>query len=97
MPNQLPISEVAKGFQFALTETFESVFGIYLDKGASLFETLAQISAAQASQPMRNCATIAAHVAHTTYYLTVLEDPALPPRPQRSQLGADLERNRRGR
>ena len=74
MPNQLPISEVAKGFQFALTETFESVFGIYLDKGASLFETLAQISAAQASQPMRNCATIAAHVAHTTYYLTVLED-----------------------
>ena len=74
MPNQIAISEVAIGFRFLLTETFESVQGAYLDKGASLFETLAQISAAAASQPMGNCATIAAHVAHTTYYLTVLED-----------------------
>ena len=74
MSNQIAISEVAIGFRFLLTETFESVQGAYLDKGASLFETLAQISAADASQPMGNCATIAAHVAHTTYYLTVLED-----------------------
>ncbi len=74
MSNQIAIAEVAIGFRFLLTETFESVQGAYLDKGASLFETLAQISAADASQPMGNCATIAAHVAHTTYYLTVLED-----------------------
>ncbi len=74
MPKQIAITEVAEGFRFALRETFESVFGIYLDKGTSLFETLAQISAADASQPMGNCATIAAHVAHTHYYLQVLED-----------------------
>ena len=74
MSNQIAIAEVAIGFRFLLTETFESVQGAYLDKGASLFETLAQISAADASQPMGNCATIAAHVTHTTYYLTVLED-----------------------
>ncbi len=74
MPNQIAISEVAIGFRFLLTETFESVQGAYLDKGTSFFETLAEISAADASQPMGNCATIAAHVAHTTYYLTVLED-----------------------
>ena len=74
MSNSIAITEVADGFRFALTETFESVFGMYLDKGASLFETLAQISAADASQPMGDCATIAAHVAHTTYYLGVLED-----------------------
>ena len=74
MPNQIPITEVANGFRFLLIETFESVQGAYLDKGTSLFETLGQISAEGASQPMGECATIAAHVAHTTYYLTVLED-----------------------
>ena len=74
MPKQIDISEVATGFRFLLTETFERVQGAYLDKGTSLFETLAEISAAQASQPMGDCATIAAHVAHTAYYLRVLED-----------------------
>ncbi len=74
MPAQIDISEVAAGFRFLLTETFESVQGAYLDPGTSLFETLAEISAAQASQPMGNCATIAAHVAHSHYYLEVLED-----------------------
>ena len=74
MSNQIDITEVAYGFRFLLTETFENVRGAYLDKGASLFETLEQISAADASQPMGNCATIAAHVVHTHYYLQVLED-----------------------
>ena len=74
MSNQIAITEVAEGFRFALRETFESVFGMYLDKGTSLFETLADISAAAASQPMGDCATIAAHVAHTAYYLRALED-----------------------
>ncbi len=74
MPKQIDISEVAAGFRFLLTETFESVQGAYLDRGTSLFETLAQISAEEASQPMGDCATIAAHVAHSTYYLNVLED-----------------------
>ena len=74
MTKQIDISEVAAGFRFLLTETFESVQGAYLDKGTSFFETLAEISAAGASEPMGNCATIAAHVAHTRYYLQVLED-----------------------
>ncbi len=75
MSNQIAITEVATGFRFLLIETFESVQGpAFLDRGTSLFETLAQISAADASQPMGNCATIAAHIAHTAYYLNVLED-----------------------
>ena len=74
MPKQIDISEVVTGFRFLLTETFESVQGAYLDRGTSLFETLAQISAEDASQPMGDCATIAAHVAHSAYYLNVLED-----------------------
>lgn len=57
----------------ALEETFESVKGIYLDRGTSLFETLATISAEDASIPTSsNCAGIAAHVAHMTYYMDII-------------------------
>jgi hypothetical protein len=56
-----------------LTETFESVQGIYLDKGTSLLETLAGITAQEASIPVGNkCATIAAQVTHVCFYLDVL-------------------------
>jgi hypothetical protein len=57
-----------------LEETFERVQGIYLDKGTSLFETLADVSAATASRPVAaSCASLAAQVAHVTFYLDVLE------------------------
>ena len=59
-----------------LEETFETPSRlIYLDKGTSLFETLAQIDAGQASRPVGccQCATLAAQVAHVTFYLEVLE------------------------
>lgn len=56
-----------------LTETFESVQGFYLDKGTSLAETLAGITAQEASVPVGNkCATIAAQVTHVCFYLDVL-------------------------
>lgn len=55
-------------------ETFARVQGIYLDRGTSLLETLAGVSAHQASLPMgHGGATIAAHVAHVIFYLEVLE------------------------
>ena len=57
-----------------LTETFEQVKGIYLDRNTSLFETLATISAAEASVPVSSsCATLAAQVAHVRFYIDVLE------------------------
>jgi uncharacterized membrane protein len=57
-----------------LDETFDSVQGIFLDKGTSLFETLATISAAEASIPVGGkCATLAAQVKHVAFYLDVLE------------------------
>jgi len=57
-----------------LTETFEQVGGMYLDRGTSLFETLATISAAEASIPVGGkCATLAAQVEHVRFYLEVLE------------------------
>ncbi len=66
-----------------LTETFEQVQGKYLDRGTSLFETLATISATEASIPVGGrCATLAAQVAHTRYYLDVLEVYMVGKRPE---------------
>ena len=67
----------------ALDETFENVCGIYLDRGTSLFETLATISAEEASRPVSaNCASIAAQVAHITFYLEVTMQFVRGDRPQ---------------
>lgn len=57
-----------------LDETFESVKGQYLDPETSLFETLATVTAEEASQPVSDtCASIAAQVEHVRYYLEVLQ------------------------
>lgn len=57
-----------------LDETFDNVQGYFLDKGTSLFETLATISAEEASIPVGGrCATLAAQVKHVAFYLDVLE------------------------
>lgn len=57
-----------------LDETFDSVHGFFLDKGTSMFETLATISAEEASIPVGGkCATLAAQVKHVAFYLNVLE------------------------
>ena len=57
-----------------LDETFDNVRGYYLDRGTSLFETLAGISAEEASIPVGGkCATLAAQVKHVAFYLDVAE------------------------
>ncbi|NUQ37072.1 MAG: hypothetical protein HUU23_04600 [Caldilineales bacterium] len=63
-----------------LDETFDHVRGFYLDKNTSLFETLADITAEEASIPVGGkCATLAAQVKHVTFYLDfvakVVQDP----------------------
>ena len=73
MTAQLDINRWRTELFAVLEETFEHVQGIYLDKGTSLFETLATITAAEASQPISaQCASIAAQVFHVRYYLEVL-------------------------
>lgn len=74
MPSLIPSDVFASELLLVLSETFESVQGIYLDKGASLLETLAGITAEEASIPVGNkCATIAAQVTHVCFYLDVLD------------------------
>ena len=57
-----------------LDEVFENHHGIFLDRNTSLFPTLETITAAEASIPVGGkCASLAAQVAHVTFYLEVLE------------------------
>src|SRR6185503_7943175 len=59
-------------------ETFENPIGIYLDKGTSLFQTLDTVSAQEASIPVGGkCASLAAQVAHVTFYIESFERYAL--------------------
>jgi hypothetical protein len=57
-----------------LDEAFDNVHGLFLDKGTSMFETLATVSAEEASIPVGGkCATLAAQVRHVAFYLDTLE------------------------
>jgi hypothetical protein len=62
-----------------MEETFESKHhGIFLDRGTSLFETLATVSSEEASTPVGGkCASLAAQVAHLTFYIESFERYAL--------------------
>ena len=76
--------DFTQAMYFLLDETFESVHGIFLDKGTSLFETLTTISAEEASIPVGGkCATLAAQVKHVAFYLEVtiesVKNPDFPP------------------
>ncbi len=52
MSAAIPQSEFTKGLHALLTEAFESVQGYFLDPHTSLFETLATVSAVEASRPV---------------------------------------------
>ena len=74
MARQIELDRFTQELSALLEETFERVRGIYLDRGTSLFETLATISAEEASRPVSaTCASIAAQVEHVRFYLEVLE------------------------
>ena len=63
-----------------LEETFENVRGFYLDKNTSLLETLAGISAAEASIPVGGrCATLAAQIKHVAFFLEFVEKSVRDP------------------
>jgi len=70
MAQEIPINDFRSGLRFVLDEAFEKVEGVFLDPGDSLFETLATISAEEASKPLgAGSGNIAAKVNHTRFYL----------------------------
>ncbi|HEY1015036.1 MAG TPA: DinB family protein [Herpetosiphonaceae bacterium] len=71
-----------------LEETFERVQGIYLDRGTSLFETLAGITAETASRRIApECSPLSAQVAHVILYLEVLEQAMHGKQPGKTDWG----------
>jgi len=74
MSTQIQADHFTQALYALLDETFDNVQGLFLDKGTSLFETLATISAEEASIPVGGkCATLAAQVKHAAFYLDVTE------------------------
>ena len=74
MPGTIDQKVFTKELFDILDEAFVTHHGIFLDKGTSLFETLETISADEASVSVGGkCATLAAQVAHVTFYLEVIE------------------------
>lgn len=74
MSTQIQADHFTNALYGLLDETFDNVQGYFLDKGTSMFETLAAISAEEASMPVGGkCATLAAQVKHVAFYLDVLE------------------------
>lgn len=72
--SSIQTEQFTKALLAMLEETFSNVNGFYLDRGTSFFETLADITAAEASIPVGGkCATLAAQVKHTAFYLDMLE------------------------
>ena len=56
-------------------ETFEKAHGFYLDRDASIFETINTISSKEASKKRGDInVTIAGHIAHITFYIIVLQE-----------------------
>jgi hypothetical protein len=73
MTGQIQPENFTQALFLLLDETFDNVHGFYLDKGTSMFETLAEISAEEASISVGGrWATLAAHVKHVTFYLDVI-------------------------
>lgn len=85
MSNMIPQERFTFTLFGLLTEAFEQVHGIFLDRGTSLFETLEDITAAEASRATGpRCATLAAQVNHVRFYLDVLEEYMLETRTEQA-------------
>jgi hypothetical protein len=71
-----------------LDETFDNIHGFYLDRNASMFETLANITADEASTPVGGkCGTLAAQVKHVAFHLDYIEKYFHNPNPPQVDWG----------
>lgn len=75
MSVQIPLERLKPMLLQFVDETFSEVHGMYLDKGTTLYETLATVTAEEASRSAApKSATIAAQVEHVRFYLDVLNE-----------------------
>ncbi len=71
-PQSVSAAHFTENLFAILKETFEGTSGIYLDKNATLFDTLSGLSAEEASSPVLGT-TIAAQVFHTAFYVRAMD------------------------
>lgn len=77
MSKTITIDHYRESLFMLMKEGFESVHGIFLDKGTSLFETLDGLSAETVSRPVSDtCSSIAAQVIHTRFYIDLMNQIA---------------------
>lgn len=81
----ITVTQIKSSIKLALGEAFDTAIGMYLDKGETLWETLDGVTADQASIPIgAGGNSIAAQVAHMTFYFDVMagymrgEEPEKP-------------------
>ena len=73
MPSDINFGLFKKTIDSFVEETIIDVKGSYLDKGTSLTETLAEVSAEEASRStIEGGTTVAGHTAHVRFYFDVL-------------------------
>jgi hypothetical protein len=69
----IPAEDFRRVLLGSLEEATSNVHGFFLDKGESLYETLAEVTAEQASAPLGpGSGTIAAKVNHIRFYVDVV-------------------------
>ncbi|HEX5504797.1 MAG TPA: hypothetical protein VFW96_19425 [Thermomicrobiales bacterium] len=77
MAETIPVEAYRSGLLTILEEVFETVHGYVLDPATSLFETLATVSAAEASRPVHaHGSNLAAQVNHLRFYIDVMIEGA---------------------
>jgi hypothetical protein len=77
MSGSIPVEAFRNSFLIVLEELFEQVHGYLLDRETSMFETLATVTAEEASRPISsNCACLAAQVNHVRFYIDVINEGA---------------------
>jgi hypothetical protein len=75
MSVEIPLERLKPTLLQFIDETFSQVHGMYLDKGTTLYETLAGVTPEEASRSASpKTATIAAQVEHVRFYLDVLDE-----------------------
>ncbi len=77
MAGSIPAETFRNSVLIILEEIFEQVHGYLLDKETSIFETLATVTAEEASRTISsNCASLAAQVNHVRFYIDLINEGA---------------------
>lgn len=84
MTATVPVSTVKESTKAALSEAFDTVIGMFLDKGDSIWETLENVTAEQASVPIAPGGnSIAGQLNHMNFYFDVMATYMRNDRPEK--------------